>query len=419
MGDHVFISYSHKNSEFAGILKERLVAAGIDPRIDTDFLKGGAVWHQEIDDQIRTASVVLLILSPDSFESKYVTYEWAFALGNGVPVIPLMIEKTELHPRLRMIQYIDFANRWKIDEPIRQLIEAIQDVRATRAAAAAPRIIAPGSEIMLLMDRGRDEYRKKNYPRSVEIYQQALNSAGDDIKAELSAQMAYVLCKNGDLERAEELLAQALQPPREFPNGLATRGLVYSLKARRLEDELKSRALLSAAQSALETALSQQSNLLDMDDEAWYGTLGGVYKRSGNYRAAIDAYERAREVTPNASYPLSNLAQLYLLDRQIDKAKSTYRIVERLAQKRVDDNFLDYWAYNDLIAAETALGKYDEADAHLTDFLGTLRPSVAARALGSLLETLNALAAAVPEDEAAQVKPIVERAQIQLDVASG
>ena len=39
------------------------------------------------------------------------TYEWAFALGSGVPVLPLLLNSAEadLHPRLRTLQYLDFS----------------------------------------------------------------------------------------------------------------------------------------------------------------------------------------------------------------------------------------------------------------------------------------------------------------------
>ena len=39
------------------------------------------------------------------------TYEWAFALGSGLRIVPLMLRDTSIHPRLEVFQYLDFTNR--------------------------------------------------------------------------------------------------------------------------------------------------------------------------------------------------------------------------------------------------------------------------------------------------------------------
>jgi hypothetical protein len=50
-------------------------------------------------------------MSPEARESEYVIYEWAFAYGSKVPLIPIMLRETPLHPRLAALQYLDFTNR--------------------------------------------------------------------------------------------------------------------------------------------------------------------------------------------------------------------------------------------------------------------------------------------------------------------
>ncbi|HVO71060.1 MAG TPA: HEAT repeat domain-containing protein [Aggregatilineaceae bacterium] len=53
--------------------------------------------------------------APDAKRSEYVTYEWAFALGAGKAVFTILLERTELHPRLDALQYVDFCkvHPWK------------------------------------------------------------------------------------------------------------------------------------------------------------------------------------------------------------------------------------------------------------------------------------------------------------------
>jgi HEAT repeat protein len=50
-------------------------------------------------------------MSPAAKRSEYVTYEWAFAVGAKIQVIPLIYKSTPLHPRLEALQHLNFTNR--------------------------------------------------------------------------------------------------------------------------------------------------------------------------------------------------------------------------------------------------------------------------------------------------------------------
>lgn len=106
-----FISHSKEDGDFAENLKNRLKEKGFLGWIDTDVLEAGVDWRQEIDDAILGSKGVILILSPESKKSEYVTYEWAFALGLGLKIVPLLLKETPIHPRLEVFQYLDFTNR--------------------------------------------------------------------------------------------------------------------------------------------------------------------------------------------------------------------------------------------------------------------------------------------------------------------
>src|SRR5215218_455602 len=106
---HVFISYARGDSAFAELLSDRLAAEGFEPWRDTESLRAGGVWAEAIDAAIAEATALVVILTPESKKSEYVTYEFAFALGNGVPVIPVLLKKTRLHPRLEKFHYLNFA----------------------------------------------------------------------------------------------------------------------------------------------------------------------------------------------------------------------------------------------------------------------------------------------------------------------
>jgi HEAT repeat protein len=108
----VFISYCHEDGDFVDNLAHKLREEGIQTWLDSD-LYGGQNWRSEIDLAIREAMAVIAIVSPDSVGSDYVKYEWAFALGVGVNVIPVLlrVDPETLHPALRGRQCLDFSSR--------------------------------------------------------------------------------------------------------------------------------------------------------------------------------------------------------------------------------------------------------------------------------------------------------------------
>ncbi|HXA20527.1 MAG TPA: toll/interleukin-1 receptor domain-containing protein [Thermoanaerobaculia bacterium] len=106
---HVFVSYAREDRNFAADLTRRLRASQRTPWQDLRDLRGGYDWREAIDDALREAEVLVVVMSPRATRSQYVTYEWAFALGAGVRVIPVLREKTRLHPRLAGFHYIDFT----------------------------------------------------------------------------------------------------------------------------------------------------------------------------------------------------------------------------------------------------------------------------------------------------------------------
>lgn len=107
---HVFISYHHNDLDFAENVIHTLEKEGFTTWAD-DKLQAGEDWRTMIDLAIKNAFALIVIMTPSAKASEYVTYEWAFAWGVGVKVIPIMLELTPLHPRLEALQYLDFTNR--------------------------------------------------------------------------------------------------------------------------------------------------------------------------------------------------------------------------------------------------------------------------------------------------------------------
>jgi HEAT repeat protein len=122
---HVFISYKHEDLDFAENVQSRLERAGIktwmDHRIHT-----GDEWRNQIDQAIKEAFAMIVIMTPEAKASEYITYEWSFAVGAGVRMIPIKYKATPLHPRLGAFQYLDFTNSVR---PWERLIAEIQEAQ--------------------------------------------------------------------------------------------------------------------------------------------------------------------------------------------------------------------------------------------------------------------------------------------------
>ncbi len=106
---NVFLSYATKDHYFADLAEIKLAEAGIVLWRDRSQLRAGADWQSGIERGIADCFAVLIALSANSAESSYVTYEWAYALGNGKTVIPMKLSECAVHPRLQTIQHLDFS----------------------------------------------------------------------------------------------------------------------------------------------------------------------------------------------------------------------------------------------------------------------------------------------------------------------
>ncbi|AGC78247.1 TIR domain-containing protein [Nonlabens dokdonensis] len=122
----LFISHDHDDSDFAELLKLRLEKKGLAGWIDSERLKIGQDWREEIDQGIENSIAVIAVMTPEARKSEYVTYEWAFAWGKGKKIFPILLKQTPLHPRLESLQYLDFTN--KAARPWAELITSIENL---------------------------------------------------------------------------------------------------------------------------------------------------------------------------------------------------------------------------------------------------------------------------------------------------
>lgn len=131
---HIFISYDPKDGDFAETLRREINEAGFATWMERDRQFVSMDWPEGVDQAIREASALIVIMTPAAKVSESVTYEWAFALGVGVKVITLLLEPTTLPTRLDALQRVDFTAH---PAPWRTLFEVLQETTGSLIPQAA------------------------------------------------------------------------------------------------------------------------------------------------------------------------------------------------------------------------------------------------------------------------------------------
>jgi hypothetical protein len=87
---HIFISYSQLNRDYARVLADQLLARGYDVWID-DRIDYGEDWWREIVRAIKLCAVFVVVMTPESGESRWVQREVTLADELRKPTFPLLL----------------------------------------------------------------------------------------------------------------------------------------------------------------------------------------------------------------------------------------------------------------------------------------------------------------------------------------
>jgi tetratricopeptide (TPR) repeat protein len=282
-----------------------------------------------------------------------------------------------------------------------------------QASAQDERIRSEEATIALsMLPLAERQYQVKDYDGALESYRRAL--ALDPTNAVIHYRLGYVYTQTGRLDAATDHLNKALDIDPQFALALANLGYVLRRRADDLPKEsVEKGRLLAEAELKLRQALTLSPKLVDEDGESWWGSLGGLHRRRGQIDDAIDAYRRAQRVTPAASYPVANLALLFLQKGDRERMQDAFQRAERLAQRGVLADGRDFWAWADLMVAQLALGKFSDAQVTLEWVLMSV-PEAAPRVLGQPLDTLKQLAQRATPESAERLRPFIDRLEAQM-----
>ncbi|HVO42016.1 MAG TPA: toll/interleukin-1 receptor domain-containing protein [Aggregatilineales bacterium] len=109
----VFISYSHKDSEFAEHLYRDLSDFEIDVWMDT-HIGPGQRWDDLVDSALGSSEVMIVLVSTASNVSENVKDEWSDFIDKDRTILPCLIEPCEVPYRLRRRNWIDFTRDYEL-----------------------------------------------------------------------------------------------------------------------------------------------------------------------------------------------------------------------------------------------------------------------------------------------------------------
>jgi hypothetical protein len=151
----VFCSYSDKDRSYQRELQAQLSVMQRENAIDLwtfDEITAGTEWQHQVDEKLKEAKVVLLLLSGNFFSSEYCVYEMDVALrrqkAGDTVVVPILLRACDWdHSELARLQVLPNAkkpiSRWKgkRDEAWKIVIDGIRKI--VDSIAKTPRAPSP------------------------------------------------------------------------------------------------------------------------------------------------------------------------------------------------------------------------------------------------------------------------------------
>ncbi len=138
--NRIFISYANADAEFAGRLAADLRAQGYDIWIAPDSILPGEKWVAAIERGLRESGIFLLVLTPESADSKWVSQETQVAImlenEGKMRIFPLRVRRADVPLLLSTRQHISFEMDY--DRGLRALLAVLRPSSSKPLPAPLP-----------------------------------------------------------------------------------------------------------------------------------------------------------------------------------------------------------------------------------------------------------------------------------------
>ncbi len=106
----VFMSYAHTDyTTYIQPLIETLTNNQLNVWVDRSELQAGQNWMNMIWKALDEASVMVLGISPEALQSRFVQMEYQYFVSIGRPIVPVICKPSRLPPELAMLQHIPYT----------------------------------------------------------------------------------------------------------------------------------------------------------------------------------------------------------------------------------------------------------------------------------------------------------------------
>jgi hypothetical protein len=136
MAHDVFLSYSRKDKETMQRVRDGLREAGVQVWTDDNLKVGTPAWESAIQEAIETAHFIVVLLSPDSKKSKWVSREIAYADNFKITILPVLISEKEKESI--PIRLVDYQYASLVGANLEQFVKALADVIIPPVSAQPP-----------------------------------------------------------------------------------------------------------------------------------------------------------------------------------------------------------------------------------------------------------------------------------------
>jgi hypothetical protein len=124
MKENIFVAASHKDSRYVRRLVEELERRGLPVWTAEKLNSYGVEWVQTVEENIKSSSAVIIIMSQDSHNSSWVQKEISMARQLSKPIFPILLDGDPWLV-LESLQYVDGRNH---DLPPAKFFERLASV---------------------------------------------------------------------------------------------------------------------------------------------------------------------------------------------------------------------------------------------------------------------------------------------------
>lgn len=396
----IFVSYAHKNTrsrDFIDML-ELKVNNGYFNKDHTTFelwtdrhINPGDEWQKEIDQKISESFAIVVLITPESVQSHYVTYEWAFAIGLKKVVIPIVLETSSgLHERLQAIQWADISAKpslaSEIDPLIGELERRYQSQRQFEQFQESQRVaqliyssldhsskqrgVGDFANALQALHAAESSINKFTHIYGKIYYDEELSNPLWDLLDDVYYDFGHTYFLLDKYNEAENYFEKALNYNPNHVYSHIDLGIIARKKADSInsKNSKERKQYLESAHEYFEKALQLQEGILDYEEQSLWASLGGICKRQGRLEDAIKHYQKAIE-HKKSSYPYNNLGLLHFELDQAEEMIANFRVALSFAKAQLRIKPDDNWAPCDELIAQIVLNQSGHADEKLDSII--------------------------------------------------